>query len=116
VLDIVSRRGEATVYDVQGAFPEAERPRYTTLLTVLRTLERKGLVAHRTEGRTHVYRPAAEPGQVRGSVLSDVLDRVFGGSPKDLMAALLDLDDVTPEVLDELKALIREREAEDDGG
>jgi predicted transcriptional regulator len=102
--------GEGTVYDVQAQFPARRRPKYTTLLTVLRTLEQKGLAVHRTQERTYVFRPAVEQQELRRSVLRDVLGRVFAGSPKDLVAALLDVDEVTPEVLAEMKAMIAARE------
>ncbi len=43
---------------------------------------------------------------MRGKVLREVIDRVFGGSPKQLMSALLDSEEATPEVVKELKELL----------
>lgn len=106
VLDHLARLGEGTVYDLQSRFSAAKRPRYTTLLTVLRALEEKGLVAHAKRGRRHVFRPCADPQQVRTGVLREVLERVFGGSPRQLVSALLDAEEVTPEVMAELRALL----------
>ncbi|HJN18302.1 MAG TPA: BlaI/MecI/CopY family transcriptional regulator [Armatimonadota bacterium] len=114
VLDALGRIGEGTVYDVLDAFPEDERPRYTTALTVLKALEKKGLVTHRTEDRAFVFRPAIEPGEVRTQLLGDVLKRVFRGSPGALVASLLDTEAVTPDVLDELKSLIEDVDGEND--
>ena len=116
-LDRLSQLGEGTVYDVLDQFPPKQRPRYTTMLTVLRSLEKRGLVEHRTESRSHVFRPTVEPRRVRGQMLMDVLGRAFSGSPRSMVATLLDTEAVTPEVLDELKGLIAEREArgDDDG-
>ena len=111
VLDKLCRLGEATVYDVLDEFPARQRPRYTTVLTVLRNLEQKGLATHRARDRTYVFRPTDGATEVRSRMLEDVLERVFGGSPKDLMAAFLDVDAVTPDVLRQLKALIAKREA-----
>ena len=115
VLDALAQLGEGTVYDVLDAFPRRECPRYTTALTVLRTLEEKGLATHTMRGRAHLFRPTDEAGRVRRRVLGDVLDRAFGGSPQALVAALLDVDAVTPDVLQQLKALIAAREADADG-
>ena len=115
VLDTLAQLGEGTVYDVLDCFGKRERPRYTTVLTVLRALEEKGLATHTMRGRAHIFRPTAEGGCVRRRVLGDVLDRAFGGSPQALVAALLDVDAVTPAVLGELKALIAAREADGDG-
>ena len=116
VFDALCEVGEGTVYDVLAQFPKRHQPRYTTALTVLRTLEEKGLVAHRTESRTYVFRPAVEPAAVRRRVLRDVLERVFAGSPRDLVAALLDDEAVTADVIAELKALIAATEGEDTEG
>ena len=115
VLDLLGQIEEGTVYDVLDEFPEAQRPRYTTVLTVLRSLERRGLVTHVTRDRAHVFCPTARAGQVRRELLTDVIERVFGGSPRALVATLLDVEDMTPEVLDEMKTLIAQTEAEDDG-
>ena len=116
VLEILGRTGEGTVYDVLDGFPEEQRPRYTTVLTVLRSLEKKGLAGHRVEGRTYVFRPLEAPQEVRGQVLRDVLERVFGGSHRELVVSLLDGSEVTPEVLAELRRLITEREGEQGNG
>ena len=112
VLDALGRIGEGTVYDVLDEFPQEQRPRYTTVLTVLRSLEKKGLASHRTEGRTYVFRPAPRAQHVRSQVLHDVLQRVFRGSHRELVVSLLDSSEVTPEVLSELRELIAQRERE----
>ncbi len=116
VFETLAELGEATVYDVLAAFPEERRPKYTTVLTVLRALEEKGLATHRREGRTYVFAPVVSDREVRGQLLGDVMQRVFGGSPKRLMAALLDDEAVTPDVVRELRALLAEpeRDADDD--
>jgi len=110
VLDHLSHLREGTVYDVLAQFPTSKRPRYTTILTVLRTLEEKGLVTHTKRERQFVFRPCEEAQQVRGRVLREVLDRVFGGSPRQLVSALLDSEEVTPEVVRELKRLLAQKE------
>lgn len=114
VLDILCELGEGTVYDVQEEFPEAERPRYTTVLTVLRSLEKKGLAAHHTEDRTYIFRSTVSSSEVRRGLLEELLELVFDSSPRDLVAALLDVDAVTPEVLREVRALIMSSEVAGD--
>lgn len=109
VLEKLSELGEANVYQVQEAFEEGERPRYTTLATVLRSLEKKGLAEHRTEDRTYIYRAACEVSEVRRSIVSEILGRAFGGSPAAMVSALLDVDSVTDRELDEVRRMIEER-------
>ncbi len=106
VLDVLREIGEGTVYDVMDGFPEETRPRYNTVMTVLRTLEQKGLASHTKSGRAFVYAPTPDAGHVRGKVLRDVMDRVFGGSPTRMMATLLKESDVSPEAVAELRELL----------
>jgi predicted transcriptional regulator len=108
VLDILVRCTTATVYDVLDRFPDKQRPRYTTVLTVLRALEEKGLAEHEQRGRTFVFRPTSRATRVRHVLLREMLDKVFHGSPRDLVATLLDTEAVTPEVLQDLKRMIEE--------
>ena len=116
VLEILWELEEGTVYEVQEQFPEPDRPKYTTLLTVLRSLEQKGLATHRTEEQTYVFQPQVQRQDLQRNILHDVLGRVFSGSLQDMVAALLDTKEATPEVLAEMKALIaaREEEVEDE--
>lgn len=114
VLDALTELGEGTVYDVLARLGEGHRPRYTTVLTVLRALEEKGLATHQARGRAHLFRPTPEAAQVRQRLLGHLLTRAFGGSPRALVATLLDADEVTPEVLQELRALLAAREVDGD--
>jgi len=110
VLDQLTKLGEGTVYDILDQFDEARRPRYTTVLTVLRSLEKKGLVSHRTRQRTYIFRPTKEAAGIRKQVVRSVLNRVFGGSTRAMVAALLDAEDMSEEALAELTSLIREKQ------
>ena len=110
VFERLADLGEATVYDILGALPKTARPKYTTVLTVLRALEDKGLATHHLSGRTHVFEPVVSVRDVRSQLLRSVMERVFGGSPKRLMTALLDDDAVTPDVVRELRELLTDTE------
>jgi predicted transcriptional regulator len=114
MLDVLKRLGEATVYDLMEGFPAERRPRSSTVQTVMRSLERRGLAAHRTEGRTFIFRVTEEAANVRGQALRDVLQRLFDGSPRALVSTLLDVADFTPDELAELKALVAEKGMDDD--
>ena len=113
VLDRLSKLGQGTVYDVLGEFRKRERPRYTTVLTVLRSLESRGLVRHSERDRAYVFEPTPAGASVKRKLLQDLLTRVFDDSPRELMAALVEVDGVTPEVLEDLKELIAAKEADD---
>lgn len=112
VMRILWKRGDGTVHEVLEDFPADERPAYTTILHVLRTLERRGLVAHTKQLRQHRYRPVVEADAVETGVVSSLLSRVFAGSARQLVARLLETAPIDPQELDSIRRLIDEREAE----
>lgn len=112
VLRILWKRGDGTVHEVLEDFPAAERPAYTTILHVLRTLERRGLVAHTKQMRQHRYRPLVQADAVETGVVSSLLSRVFSGSAHQLVARLLETAPIDPEELESIRRLIEERESE----
>ena len=62
---------------------------FTTIATMLRKMEDKGVVAHRAEGRQFVYRPTVTEDQVRRSMVGELVERLFSGDPKALVAHLV---------------------------
>ena len=114
VLDILARLGEANIYQILDEIPEAERPHYSTVAAALRGLEARGLAKHHAVEHQYVFEPTVQPAEVRRGVLRDVVAHVFGGSRRQLVRALLQGEDITPELLEELKAEIVAREAESD--
>ncbi len=112
VLRSLWQRGSGTVHEVLRDFPEPDRPAYTTILHVLRTLERRGLVAHTPEHRQHRYRPVVGPDAVEAGALNGLLARIFAGSAEQLVARLLETAPLDPAELDGIRRLIEEREAE----
>jgi BlaI family transcriptional regulator, penicillinase repressor len=112
VLRILWKRGDGTVHEVLEAFPEAERPAYTTVLHVLRTLERRGMVSHTKQDRQHRYRPLVAADQVETGEVHSLLSRIFSGNAHQLVARLLEATPMDPRELESIRRLIDEREAE----
>jgi predicted transcriptional regulator len=110
IMQALWRRGRATVADVQQELQPDRKLAYTTIATMLSKMERKGLVVHDRDGRTFVYRPLVERDQVQGSMLVDLVERLFAGDVTALVSHLLDECDLTPDELAKLKQLIRQRE------
>ena len=111
VLSVLWERGRATVREVQEALPDGKTRAYTTVLTVLQVMEKKGLLTHVSEGNTHVYQPTTTRRQTIGPVLKNLVRQLFGGSPATVMQQLLAEHEVSPEELARLKQLIAEHEA-----
>lgn len=91
VMDILFRRGEATVAEVMGDLPDP--PTYSAVRSVLRILVEKDLVHHREDGPRYVYLPAVSPNRARDEALSHVVRTFFEGSTEQAMTALLRMSD-----------------------
>ena len=98
----------ATVSQVQE---QLGRPRlaYTTVATMLRKMEARGLVCHREEGRKFHYRASVNVDEVSGSVAGDLVDRLFAGSLTEAVRHLLEHREISREELDRLEELIQQR-------
>ncbi len=108
VIDILLSLGEASASDIRGRLPEA--PSYSAVRALLRVMEEKGVLTHKSDGPRYVYKPTIAPGKARQSILKQVLDNLFHGSREQLVAALLDTstDKISREELDLLAAKINE--------
>jgi len=87
VMAVLWKHGSGTVAEVRDALPDDLA--YTTVLTVLRTLQEKGYVRHAVEGRAHRYHPTVTQRAAGGTALSRVLDKIFDGSSELLLTQLV---------------------------
>lgn len=87
VMAVLWDRGPSTVAEVREQLDEGLA--YTTVLTVLRTLEAKGFVSHEEEGKAHRYAPLVARDRAGKTALGTVLDKIFGGSREMLLANLV---------------------------
>jgi predicted transcriptional regulator len=103
--------GEASVRQVQAAFT-AELA-YTTVLTTLDRLFRKGLVERRRQGRAFLYRPRLSEAELQQGVASDVIDSLLGSDPATARPVISTFVDVVGQrdsaLLDELERLVQDR-------
>ena len=110
VMAVLWRRGSGTVNEVRDELDDDLA--YTTVLTILRTLEDKGFITHLTEGKAHRYLPAVSQDLAGKSVLARVLDKVFAGSPEMLLTQLVSERDLDQDDLLRLRKLLDARLAE----
>jgi len=106
VLNHVWDMGEATVQDVLDRILEDRKVAYTTVMTVMRNLSKKGYLTYRKDGVTYVYRASEEPGKVRRSLVNNLVAKVFKGSPSKLVQTLVENDELSPEEIAEIKEMI----------
>jgi predicted transcriptional regulator len=108
ILKILWDLGEGSVRAVYERMRQAHAPIVqNTVQAFLRTMEDKGLVRHRTQGRTFVYRPVPGRGETEQRLVSGVLDRVFDGAIDQLVQSALSLRKPTAQELDRLEELLR---------
>ena len=104
--------GPVSVRDVlEHLFPDGEKA-YTTVQTVMNTLERKKLLKRRKTGMVNFYAPTRGRDEITRSEMDSLVSRVFGGSIPALANSLVSLDDVGLDELAEIRRLIRQREQE----
>ena len=88
VMLVLWNRGAGTVAEIRAQLPD--RLAYTTVLTVLQTLEQKGYVRHeKAEGRSYRYHPLVDRAEAGKSALQKLRDRLFEGSSALLLAELV---------------------------
>jgi BlaI family transcriptional regulator, penicillinase repressor len=105
-MDVLWERGKATVNEVADALPAAVPLAYSTVLTTLRILERKGYVRHIKEGRAFVYEAVVGRGEASRSAIRYVLSRFFRNSPELLVLNMLEDEQIDSRELERLKGLI----------
>jgi predicted transcriptional regulator len=108
VLEALWRRGEGTVRDLQDDFPSAA---YTTLMTTMDRLHRKGTLERRKDGRAYVYKPAQTREELEsGLVARTIAPLLEGGHAEPMLSCFLDeLSRRDESLLDELERLVREK-------
>ncbi len=109
VMHAFWNKGESTVATVRDELTAAGRElAYTTVATLVRILTEKGFLQQTSPDRPFLYRPIRTFEDVSGSLLGDVVQRVFHGSREQLLMRLLEERQLTPEEREVLEAILRE--------
>ena len=111
IMHVLWATGPANVQSVQQHL-ERELA-YTTVQTMLNILHRKGKVKRTLKDRAYFYKPAVSRSQVVGQHMSDIVDRLFGGSAESLVMSLVETKHLTPQKLARLQKLLEETREEE---
>lgn len=114
VMSVLWQRGPSTVAEVRAAL--STRLAYTTVLTVLRTLEEKGYAGHEEEGKAYRYHALVARETAGASALRRLMSTVFLGQPELLLTQLVEQRELSDSELSRLRALLDERLRDSDGG
>jgi BlaI family transcriptional regulator, penicillinase repressor len=107
IMDVLWERGPSTVAEVQETL--VDELAYTTVLTILRTLEDKGHVSHEEAGRAYRYYPLVERSEAGASALRRLMRKLFRGSPELLLTHLVSQRSLTKEQLESMRQMLDER-------
>jgi BlaI family penicillinase repressor len=107
IMTILWNLGSGTVSQVRDQLPD--NLAYTTVLSLIRTMEEKGLVRHEAEGRAFRYFPLVQEKTVRRSALKQLVETVFQGAPELLLTQLVSDRQLSDEDLRRIRKLIDDR-------
>jgi BlaI family transcriptional regulator, penicillinase repressor len=108
IMKVVWRLKDASVRDVYETLRERRSVAYTTVMTMMNTLETKGYLKKHLDGRAFRYRPAVPEQRVVGAMVREFIERVFDGGSAALLAHLVSERSLTDEERRELRRLIDE--------
>ncbi len=110
IMHVLWESGPANVQSVQQ---NLARPlAYTTVQTMLNILQKKGKVKRALQDRAYFYKPVVSRSQVVSQHMSDIVDRLFGGSAESLVMSLVETKHLTPKKLERLRQLIESGDEE----
>lgn len=112
IMDVIFQLGEATVGEVLERLPDP--PSYSSVRTIIRKIEAKGLLTHRQDGKRYVYRAKQSRETASRTALQKLMDVFFSGSAPDTVAAIMDVSAKTldPEDLDRMAKIIEQARRE----
>jgi BlaI family transcriptional regulator, penicillinase repressor len=110
VLGVLWDRGPASVRSVMETMPDGKDRAYTTILSVMQVMEKKGLVRHTQQGPAHIYHAKLKRNQVLGPLMKDLLRNAFGGNPARVLQCLLDGTGIRDGDLEEIRRVIEDAE------
>lgn len=108
-MTVVWATGGGTVRDLLAELNKLQQRAYTSVATVLKIMEQKGFLTSERQDRSLVYRPAVPKADYQKTTLKNLSSKLFNDTPAALVARLVDDEEVTDEMLVEMRALLNER-------
>ncbi len=106
ILKILWREGEGTVREVQEALIPFRQLAYTSVMTIMDIMFKKGYLRRKKVGKGYNYIPRVTEEKTTRGMLSDLVDRAFEGSARSVMLNLLETRDMNSKELSELRSLL----------
>lgn len=106
ILSVLWDRGASTAREVLDAMPDGKKRAYTSILSVMQVMEKKGLLTHTNRGTAHVYKPAVNKNKIIRPFVRKVVTEVFGGQPAAMMQALINEATISDNDLSQIHQLL----------
>ena len=113
IMQVIWDLENALVSDIISKLPEQDLP-YTTISSIVRILEKKGFVDHRTFGKTHQYYPLISKEEYRKSQMKSIVRTYFDSSYKNVVSFFAENNEISPADLKEILALIENKKTQED--
>lgn len=110
ILSILWEHGPLPVKDINEAMPDGKERAYTTVLTLLQSMEKKGLVTHTRDGNRHIYKAKHSRDKVLKPIMNSLVTNVFGGDPADAMQFLLGSESFSGDDIERLRGMLDDLE------
>jgi BlaI family transcriptional regulator, penicillinase repressor len=107
ILSVLWEKGPLPIRAIREALPDGKQRAYTTVLTIVQILEKKGLVGHTVQGQAHLFHPLVTRRQVLRPLMRELLRNVFGGRPADAVQCLLDSTQLDEDELLQIRQAIQ---------
>lgn len=112
ILNVLWQRGEATVREVYESLNQDKTTGYTTVLKTMQIMDEKCLVERDTQGKAHIYRAKLKQTEAQRNFVANMLDKLFGGSAKQLVLQALESKPASAEEMKEIREILDRAEKE----
>lgn len=106
ILQILWKKGNASVRDVHEELLQTKEAGYTTTLKLMQIMHEKGLVKRDDSSKTHIYQAAVSKEKTQKHLLNKMIDSLFGGSPGELVMQALGNHKASAEELEEIQKIL----------
>jgi predicted transcriptional regulator len=106
ILQILWKKGNASVREVHEELLQTKEAGYTTTLKLMQIMHEKGLVKRDDSIKTHIYQPAVSKEKTQKHLLNKMIDTLFGGSPGELVMQALGNHKASAEELEEIQKIL----------
>ncbi|MEM8670340.1 MAG: BlaI/MecI/CopY family transcriptional regulator [Planctomycetota bacterium] len=108
IMEVVWELGEASVFEVRDELAKKREVARNTVRTMMERLEERGWLTHRVIGRTHFYSALVDRQDNLGHRVVDMVDKVCGGSPENLMSALLEFRGLSGDEISRIEKMLKD--------